>query len=320
MNHKRITEPKRNTFFAKGALISMLVFCVGTGSAFASGEAADPISTPTITTNVSADVAVSESKEKTPNLLPGDFFYFIKVVYENIRISITADDLKEAGLLAEFAQERLSEATALYTKGETEKSEQVLQKSFENQQLAIELVATGAEEENEDKDLKQAVEVKSDLQHNILSLTAALEKVKNPQAQKSLLKNIIKSFGHLEKKLAKLENKTQEEQASEPSDDQVVPADANKNTVVSSDAIAASSIKTETEQKTVLNKKTKPEKEAKSKETKSKEAKTNKEARFEKETKNEKQAKNEKQEMLIKQKNDHENKHNEKNQKNQNNK
>jgi hypothetical protein len=308
MNQKRITEPKRNTFFAKSALISMLVFCVGTGSAFASGEAADPISTPTITTNVSAEAAVSENKEKTPNLLPGDFFYFIKVVYENIRLSITADDLKEAGLLAEFAQERLSEATALYTKGETEKSKQVLQKSFENQQLAIELVATEAEEENEDKDLKQAVEVKSDLQHNILSLTAALEKVKNPQAQKSLLKNIIKSFSHLEKKLAKLENKAQEEQTSEPLAEQVVvPADANKNTVVSSDAIAASSVKTETEQKTVLNKKTKPEKEAKTKETKSNEAKTNKEARFEKE------AKNEKQEMFIKQKKEHENNHNEKN-------
>lgn len=310
MSQKRITEPKRNTFFAKGALISMLVFCVGTGSAFASGEAADPITSPTVTTNVSAEVAVSESKEKTPNLLPGDFFYFIKVVYENIRLSITSDDLKEAGLLAEFAQERLSEATALHAKGETEKSVQVLQKSIENQQLAIELVASDAEEDNEDEDLKQAVEVKSDLQHNILSLTAALEKVKNPQAQKSLMKNIIKSFGHLEKKLAKLENKAQEEQASEPlAALAVVPADANPDTVVSSDAIAASSIKTETEQQTVLNKKTKPEKEAKTKETK-----TNMEAQTEK------KAKNEKKEKIIKQKKEHENNRDEKNQKNHNNK
>ncbi|KRE44986.1 DUF5667 domain-containing protein [Paenibacillus sp. Soil522] len=307
MSQKRITEPKRNTFFAKGALISMLVFCVGTGSAFASGEAADPILSPTVTTNVSAEVAVSESKEKTPNLLPGNFFYFIKVVYENIRLSITADDLKEARLLAEFAQERLSEATALHAKGETEKSVQVLQKSIENQQLAIELVASEAEEENEDEDLKQAVEVKSDLQHNILSLTAALEKVKNPQAQKSLLKNIIKSFGHLEKKLAKLENKVQEEQASEPLADQaVVPADANPDTIVSSDAIVASSIKTEAEQQTALNKKTKTEKDAKAKETKTKETKIKKEAKIEK------------QEMLMKQKKEHENNRSEKNQKNHN--
>lgn len=310
MNQKQITESKRSTFFAKGALISMLAFGVGTGSAFASGEAADPIPSPTVTTNVSAEVAVSESKEKTPSLLPGDFFYFIKVVYENIRLSITADDLKEARLLAEFAQERLSEATALNAKGETEKSEQVLQKSFENQQLAIELVASEAEEETADKDIKQAEEVKSDLQHNILSLTAALEKVKNPQAQQSLLKNIIKSFGHLEKKLAKLENKAQEEQASEPLADQAaVPADANTDTVVSSDAIAASSIEIETEQKTVLNKNTKPEKEAKTKETK-----INKEAKIEKE------AKNEKTEILIKQKKEHENNRDEKNLKNHNNK
>lgn len=303
----------------------MLAFGVGTGSAFASEEA-NPAPSPTVTTELSTEVAISESTEKTPSLLPGDFFYFIKVVYEKIQLSITTDDVKEAKLLAGFAQERLSEAAALHAQGDTEKSEQVLQKSFENQQLAIELVDSKADEDNEEKDLEQAVEVKSDLQHNIIALTAALEKVKNPQAQQSLLKNIIKSFGHLEKKLAKLESKAQVEQASETSTDQetapaVAPADANTDIVVSSDTDATTSIETETEEETVVDKKTKPVKEAKiEKEEKIKKVKIEKEVKIDKEIKIEKEVKIDNDATLNKQKNDNKNNHNNNNEKNHNSK
>lgn len=311
MNLKRIMESKRNAFVAKSALIGMLVIGVGTGSVFASGEASAPISTSAVAIDLPAEKAVSESKEKTPTLLPGDFFYFIKVVYENIRLSIEADDVKEAGLLAEFAQERLSEAAALHAKGETTESEQALQKSFENQQNAIELVASEAEDEIEEKDAQQAVKVKSDLQHNILALTAALEKVENPQAQKSLLKNIIKSFGKLEKKLAKLENKAPEEQASETMTKQAEDSAQSKtDTAVSSDANVTSTLKNETKQKKVLDKEMKQEldskfKEVKTKETKIKEEKIN--AAKSKETKKEKK------EEIIKEQKEHHNNRNEKN-------
>ncbi|MDQ8734965.1 DUF5667 domain-containing protein [Paenibacillus sp. LHD-38] len=307
MNIKRITGSKRNAFVAKSALIGMLVIGFGTGSVFASGEASAPISSSAVAIDLPVEKAVSESKEKTPTLLPGDFFYFIKVVYENIRLSIEADDVKDAGLLAEFAQERLSEAAALHAKGETAKSEQALQKSFENQQNAIELVASEAEDENEEKDIQQAVGVKSDLQHNILALTAALEKVENPQAQKSLLKNIIKSFGKLEKKLAKLENKAPEEQASETMTKQAEDSSQSKtDTVVSSDAKVNTTIKSETKQKTVLDKKTKLEKDTKNSESKIKEAKSNA-------AKAEKKEEINKERNVHNERNGHNNKRNEKN-------
>ncbi|WP_419876133.1 DUF5667 domain-containing protein [Candidatus Pristimantibacillus sp. PTI5] len=320
MNQRRRTGSKRNTFIAKSALIGMLALGVGTGSVLASGEEPAPISSATIAADAPVVTAVTESTEKTdktPNLLPGDFFYFIKSIYENIRLSITADNVKEAGLLAEFAQERLSEAAALHAKGETEKSEQALQKSFENQQIAIELVANEAEEENEGEDLHQAAEVKSDLQHNILALTSALEKVKNPQAQKSLLKNIIKSFGKLEKKLAKLENKAPEEQTSATITEQAEDSSTAKQDAVTSGegtattaATVTTSIESEAEQKTVSDKKTKLEKAATAKTAEVKEAKI-KEAKI-KERKT-KETKPEKQEKQTIEQQDHKNNRSEKN-------
>lgn len=329
MNQRRRTGSKRNTFIAKSALIGMLALGVGTGSVLASGEESAPISSATVTADAPVVTAVTESTEKTdktPNLLPGDFFYFIKSIYENIRLSITADNVKEAGLLAEFAQERLSEAAALHAKGETEKSEKALQKSFENQQVAIELVATEAEEENEGEDLQQAAEVKSDLQHNILALTSALEKVKNPQAQKSLLKNIIKSFGKLEKKLAKLENKASEEPTSASITEQAEESStAKQDAVTSSEGTATTvttSIESEAEKKTVLDKKTKLEKaataktaevkEAKIKEAKIKEAKI-KEAKIKEAKIKETKIKENKSEKKTIEQQDHKNNRSEKN-------
>jgi hypothetical protein len=220
----------KSSILMKSALAGVLAFGIGAGSVYASDDAA------VVTTATESSPAVTNATdiEEKPSLLPGDFFYFIKSIYENIRLAITVNDLKEAKLLTELAKERLSEAQALIEEGEQEKAEAVLQLSIDTQVKAVikiegdagaeaEVKVEGqtesmdqvkaeaaaekesvAEEKDEDE---QVVKVKTDLQHNILALTAALEKVENPRAQEALLKNIEKAFGHLEKKLTKLESK-----------------------------------------------------------------------------------------------------------------
>ena len=206
---------------------------------------------------------MNESETETPDLLPGDFFYFVKTMYENIRLALTVNDVKEARLLTAFAQERLEEANALLAQGKTKEANLSLQKSLETQQSAVQKTdqatgisttvkttqaATEAEAstqqetattnaaipsseqtadpeqtETEDvttpvKELKnpeQVLKVKTDLQHNILALASALEKVGNPKAQLALMKNIEKSFTHLDKKLSKIESKEKLGQTNE---------------------------------------------------------------------------------------------------------
>ncbi|WP_028612040.1 DUF5667 domain-containing protein [Paenibacillus harenae] len=251
-------EQKGVKLLTKGMVLSMLVFSMGTGSSFAS---TDTDAAAEISVTVKTDA--SENETAAPSLLPGDFFYFIKTAYENIRLFIANDDLQEAKLHSQFAQERLSEANALFLNGENEKSERVLQKSLENQQLAVELTASEPVESDKDGKLEEVVLVKTDLQHNILALTAALEKKKNPQAQQSLLKNIIKSFGHLEKKLAKLEEKATAKQVGSTD----ASTEANSDTVVSGTDQEIPSNKTEKEQEAATGSllKAKPEKAERSK-------------------------------------------------------
>ncbi|CAH1202292.1 hypothetical protein PAECIP111891_02121 [Paenibacillus allorhizoplanae] len=248
-------EPKKYKFLKKSAMLSILVFSVGTSSVFAS-----EMSTPT-PSSTPASVSVTQNMtETTTSLLPGDFFYFVKTMYENIRLALTVNDVKEARLLAAFAKERLAEANALLAKGKTDEASLTLQKSLEIQQNAIQkteqasgfsaaetsapaataspsvnaeaatsttqIAANPASEkiveseqtetedvnvsEKEVKNSEQLLKVKTDLQHNILALASVLEKVGNPKAQSSLMKNIEKSFAHLDKKLSKIEKKTQQ--------------------------------------------------------------------------------------------------------------
>ncbi|WP_261305231.1 DUF5667 domain-containing protein [Paenibacillus andongensis] len=271
-------EPKRYNLLTKSAMLSVLVFSIGTSSVLASEiSTPTPSSTPA-SVNVTKDTAASsqagitlnESKTETSNLLPGDFFYFVKTMYENIRLALTINDIKEARLLAAFAQERLAEANALLAKGKTNEANLSLQKSLETQQNAVqktdqasglstteksalaetatqsaaaevkastqkeqtttiaanpgsEQIANSEQTEAEDvtypvkevKNPEQILKVKDDLQHNILALTSALEKVGNPKAQLALMKNIEKSFTHLDKKLSKIESKKRLEQTNE---------------------------------------------------------------------------------------------------------
>ncbi|TVY11086.1 DUF5667 domain-containing protein [Paenibacillus cremeus] len=262
MNHEH--ELKKLHILTKSILTGVLVLSVGTGSAFASDDAS--MTSPTAVsanqaaiTNSSSVVntqtgTAADAKVKTPELLPGDFFYFIKSAYETIQMAVAVGDVKEARLLAVFAQERLAEAQALLADGKTEIANQTLQKALVSQQQSLDKlnkstssgstsgtgqtassgaestpastpaqnmtaspaaspIAPASDDDEGDspvaevKDPKQVLKVKTDLQHNIVALTAALEKVKNPRAQMALLKNIEKSFGHLEKKLSKIEGK-----------------------------------------------------------------------------------------------------------------
>lgn len=260
-------ESKWSSLLSKSALVSVLAFSVGTGSIFASEitTTTTPSSNPasisvTQNTTVSSQegTTLNESKTETPDLLPGNFFYFVKTIYENIRLALTVNDVKEAKLLTAFAQERLAEANAFLAQGKTEEAKQSLQKSLESQQSAVQkadqstgtsttvtaaqaeestqqasattAVQSGSEQtedpkqsEVEDgntpvkevKNQEQVLKVKADLQHNIVALAAALEKVENPKAQLALMKNIEKSFAHLDKKLSKIESKVKLEQTKE---------------------------------------------------------------------------------------------------------
>lgn len=268
---KLTKEPKRYNILAKSAMLSVLVFSAGTSTVLASEITTTQSSNPTsvsVTQNSTVSsqtgTTLKESETETPDLLPGDFFYFVKKMYENIRFALTVNDVKEARLLTAFAQERLEEANALLAQGKTKEATLSLQKSLETQESAViktdqasgmsalaetkTLAATKVEvstqketatttaakpsseqtadpEQTEAEDVtnpvkevknpEKVLKVKADLQHNILALTSALEKVGNPKAQLALMKNIEKSFNHLDKKLSKIESKEKLGQTNE---------------------------------------------------------------------------------------------------------
>ncbi|MBB6452532.1 hypothetical protein HNQ94_000977 [Salirhabdus euzebyi] len=172
---------------------------------------------------------VELDNEEDPSLIPGDFFYFVKMISENIRLAITIDDYKEAQLLANFAAERIAEANALLKAGETEKAEELLNDAIALQEKAGEQLpeqeADTSEEgtegepaenpiEETTEDLEVVVEeiteedvVEGKLLHNVDTLLIVLQKIENPTAQQAIMKNIQKSFEKLDKKLTKLEER-----------------------------------------------------------------------------------------------------------------
>ncbi|TYP79243.1 DUF5667 domain-containing protein [Paenibacillus methanolicus] len=242
------------TILAKTTVVSLLAFSFGTATAWA-----DETNTQSaLTADAAVTASMTDIGEDAPSLRPGDFFYFVKTMYERIQLAFANDDMEEAILLAQFAQERLAESAALLEEGKTQIAEVALQRSLAEQQLAVETAASvvgaepavpavpagqetqavvaalaGAEtgdspadadetetstEEAESVEPAVADKVKHSLQHNIMALTAALEHVNNPKAQQSLLKNITKSFAKLEKKLTRLSGKSAASTTSETDD------------------------------------------------------------------------------------------------------
>ncbi|CAG7635586.1 hypothetical protein PAECIP111802_02157 [Paenibacillus allorhizosphaerae] len=238
--------PKRLT---GGALAILLAVGLGSSSAYAYENVAAAAQDQTVK-------ASTHAEGNKAGLLPGDLLYFIKTIYEQIRLALSSDDVKEAQLLAEFAQIRLSEANALLVKGKVAEAKQSIQKSLETQQSAVEkteqasgtftadtyVTPTSASEKasvepsqsaagkrtSEKKEVtnkEKILTIKTDLQRNIAALADVLEKVENPNAQIAIMKNIEKSFAHLEEKLEKIERKKETEpvlQTVKPASSQVV--------------------------------------------------------------------------------------------------
>jgi hypothetical protein len=185
-----------------------------------------PESTVTTTVEeVQAPLAIEQVEEKAPSLIPGDFFYFVKVITEKIRLAVTFDEYEKAQLLADFAAERIQEANALIKEGKTEEAGKLLKEAVATQTLAgeqlpdttvnvqtteetSENVATGetvpASEDVAAETTEPTVIVETKLAHNIDALLVVLGKIENEKAKQAILKNIQKSFEKLDKKLSKL--------------------------------------------------------------------------------------------------------------------
>jgi hypothetical protein len=174
------------------------------------------------TATATEEVEAPKVEMEEPSLIPGDFFYFVKMITEKIRLAVTYDDYKEAKLLAEFAAERIAEANALIVKGKTEEAEQLLKEAIsiqnsvgdklpvkeENATVNSEPEATEQQtaaltEVNEAGKTEEVIQIK--LANNIDSLLAVLEKIDNENAQQAILKNLQKSFKKLDKKMTKIE-------------------------------------------------------------------------------------------------------------------
>lgn len=250
-----------------------------------------PVTNDTVAlTNDGTVQAKDETKVEAPKLVPGDFFYFAKLTFEKIKLMLTTDDVKEAALLATFASERLAEAESLFKEGKEDLAVEVIQKALEDMKVADSVVeeekdTTTVDGEKvvtedqtktdgdvvtkpsddkttdnvapiEDKpttDEEAVEEVKEILSQNIIALTAAMEKVKNPVAKAALQRNIEKSYAKLEKKLAKIEARlakaTEEEVKVEEATD-VVVTDQDKTATTETD-VKKEAIETDTTETTL---------------------------------------------------------------------
>jgi myosin heavy subunit len=171
------------------------------------------------------------NRQESPTLLPGDFFYFAKIAFEKIQLALTIDDVKEAMLLASFSSERLAEMERLFVDGDEAAALEVMKAALKDMEIAdmllfeqpdvnqpsIEVttddeVSGGDQEGQAETSVKEVNKV---LSQNIIALTAAMEKVKNPVAKAALQKNIDKSYLRLAKKMERSEKKLVKKQEKE---------------------------------------------------------------------------------------------------------
>jgi chemotaxis protein histidine kinase CheA len=185
----------------------------------------------TVTTHIqTTETGVYVEELEVPALIPGDFFYIVKTMVENIQVALTFNDLEKAKLLAEIAQERIKESNALIAKGETELAEKLLQQALLQQEAALDVTEnvndstteSSTDAANNETDTINGAnenvaeigtdaiprldeDLKAKLTQNIEKLLAVMEKIENPKTQEALAKNIGKSFEKLEKRIGKLE-------------------------------------------------------------------------------------------------------------------
>ncbi|WP_164670070.1 DUF5667 domain-containing protein [Virgibacillus doumboii] len=238
-----------------------------------------------------------EAEEELPSLIPGDFFYFVKLMKENIQLAITLDDYKESQLLADFAAERIAEANALIKAGDKEEAADLLKKAVETQKEAEDMLngteeTTGSKTEGEegsttvegtateentdveetdveettveatDEEINEETEqVRINLANNIDALTAVLAKIDNPNAQAAIMKNIQKSFAKLAAKIEKRAGFTEESDDKSGEEDDSAEENETVEENSDSDANATLTISEKPYAKDDLNKQAQKEKE-----------------------------------------------------------
>lgn len=207
-----------------------------------------------------------------PSLLPGDFFYFLKTMVEKIQLALTFNDVDQAKLLADFANERAAEANVLLDQGQIELAQQTIQQALDQQEQALNTyddsqqsvgTATSTDESSETDGVNGGAEVDpvraelaAKFSSNIFALQAVLDKIDNPKAKEALAKNIAKAQDKLEKKLNKKvanlpSHDTGEAIATENEvNDQVTSDDNGQEQVAPVQAAADVSADKETEDKT----------------------------------------------------------------------
>jgi hypothetical protein len=253
MNMKKVAKSTLALVLASSFTFSSLAFAEENNTNTESFEVVD---LQTLSTQLDSPEA------EMPALIPGDFFYFSKIVLEKMKLAFTYNNAKEAELLAEYSSERLAEAAALYEEGDEAKALEVIQSAIEyieqsqtivDQETTDQEDASTTEEDNETVETGEQAEdttttdevvsedddvdtenpydeIESTLRHNIAALTAAKAHVGNATAEAALQKNIDKTYAKLAKKIDKLEKKYSKKKQKN-ADQDVVAAEETEETV-----------------------------------------------------------------------------------------
>ncbi|WP_326161009.1 DUF5667 domain-containing protein [Neobacillus niacini] len=189
-------------------------------------------------TNVFADETTSEppiidleadsrssDKEQTPLLLPGDFFYFSKLLLEKIHLALTFDDIKETKLMAEYAGERLAEAEALFTEGNEEEAVETMKKAIDHIDKAEEHVTNVEEEASEEIVVDELNENKGCSFTKYYRSYCCNGKGEKSVAKAALQRNIEKSYAKLAKKMEKREKKQQQKNSEFQNEESAAPSE-----------------------------------------------------------------------------------------------
>lgn len=192
-----------------------------------------------VVANIEEVAEITASEQEAKELLPGELFYFFKVLTEKIKLALAFDDINKAKLLAQFTEDRLNEAEVLFNKGEEDLAYSSLLKAVELQEKALDYTSKNktnvkditqneevetdeqdntesqaATDENSTEVATETEDVKEELEKafasNVYGLLNAIENVKNPKALEALIKNLEKATEKFEKQygiLLESENK-----------------------------------------------------------------------------------------------------------------
>ena len=117
-----------------------------------------PATTPA-TTTASVIEATAVAPVKEAGITPDSALYALDKLMERIQLSLITDAVKKAGILAEFAQERLAESNAMVDKANVELTQKALGEYKLNLELAINLIETAMEDGKDVADVMTGINV-----------------------------------------------------------------------------------------------------------------------------------------------------------------